>query len=237
MRIIGVAIPSPRTSHADGPDRCRDGRLRAEARQPRTRRRPDPERSSVCRAASARSDDSGSGTARPARGASRVGRLARARATRTRRARATADACDRLRRRACNVETRRRDRVARARACHQRLPGLGDAALRPLLPASGPRVRATRDAVSNHARRVRRCVGRRTDGALSTCTAVVSGRAHVLPDARREARRRRASLATGPRRLHARDASGVAGRVQRSRRPDRPLSDGCSAAVPSRSLR
>ena len=57
---------------------------------------------------------------------------------------------------------RRRDRRGSRRTFASRIaPGLGNAALRPLLAAPGPRVRAARDAVSRLARRMRRADRRR----------------------------------------------------------------------------
>ena len=63
-----------------------------------------------------------------------------------------------------------------------------------------------------------------TTALLSPGAARLPRRAHVLPQAGRHARRRGAARATGAGRLRARDAGGVAGRIQRARRADRPVS-------------
>ena len=76
------------------------------------------------------------------------------------------------------------------------------------------------------------------DGALPPARRRRTSPAHTFfLDAGREARRRRAARAARARRLLARHAGRLAGRVQRARRADRPVSDGQRAALPHRSLR
>ena len=127
--------------------------------------------------------------------------------------------------------------MVRAGVARRASAGLGNAAVRPLLAASGPRVRATRDDVPRVARRMRCARSRGNDRAVSAGSAELSGGIHVLPRAGRNAGRRRAARAVGAGRVFARDAGGLAGRVQRPRRAHRSLPDGIDAAVSHRSLR
>ena len=124
--------------------------------------------------------------------------------------------------------------MVRAGPARRAAARLGNAAVRPVLAAPGPRVRAARHALPGGAPRVRRAHRRRDQRAVPARTALVPRRVHVLPDAGRDARRGGAALADRAGRLLARHAGRVAGRVQRARRPDRPLPDGFGAALPDR---
>ena len=114
---------------------------------------------------------------------------------------------------------------------------LGNAALRSLLAAPGPGLAAARHPPSRLAPRMRRARRRRDDRAPPARAAGLSRGVHVLPEAGHAARRRRAARPDGSRRLPARHAGRLAGRVQRARRADRPLSDGQHPALPARPLR
>ena len=168
------------------------------------------------------------------RAADRLRRCARARATRADAACAQA-ACSPSSAPTRSRRTRLADEIAwfAPDVAHRRAARLGDAALRPLLAAPGPRLGAPRDALPHHARRMRRRARRRRTTALyRLAPPSFLAALHVLPEAGRDARRRRAARAARARRLHARHAGGLAGRVQRARRPDRPLPDGQRAALP-----
>ena len=109
----------------------------------------------------------------------------------------------RARVRQCQTPGRRRHRRPALRATPERgnsvvcaglarraVPGLGNAALRPLLAAPGPGVRAAGNALPRVARRMRRDRGCGNDGAVPAGAAVISGGVHVLPAAGRATRRR-----------------------------------------------
>ena len=112
-------------------------------------------------------------------------------------------------------------------ACASPAARLGDAALRPVLAAPGPGVRAARHAVPHPARRLRRRPGAGADRAGAPGPPAYLAGAHVPPQAsgeRSTLEKLRAQLAT--RRLPARHAGGRARRVLRPRRADRPVPDG-----------
>ena len=117
------------------------------------------------------------------------------------------------------------------------LPGLGNAALRSFLAAPGPRLRAARDAVSAVARECDVVVVPATTALYRLAPAeYLAGRTFFLKQGD-TARRRSAARAARARRLSARHAGRLAGRVQRARRADRSLPDGQRAAVPARPVR
>ena len=118
------------------------------------------------------------------------------------------------------------------------LPGLGDAAVRPFLAAPGPGLRAPRDAVPDVAQRDCDVVVTAAQTALHRLPPPSFLAAHTFflkqgqrLDVEQPARAARA------RRLRARDAGRVAGRVLGARRTDRPVPDGRGAAVPPRPVR
>ena len=123
---------------------------------------------------------------------------------------------------------RRGDRLVRAGAARVPAAGLGDAALRRVLAAPGPDLRAPGDAVP-----------RSTRGDCDVALVPAQHRAasacappsylaalHLLPQAGRALRRRRAARAARARRLQPRHPGGRAGRILRARRADRPVPDG-----------
>ena len=63
------------------------------------------------------------------------------------------------------------------------VPRLGNAALRPVLAASGPGLGAARHALPRLARRMRRAGGRRHDRTLPARAASLPGGVHLLPEA------------------------------------------------------
>src|SRR5262252_2156347 len=87
-------------------------------------------------------------------GADRLGRRAGARAVRDGRSGAPRADRHRLRRSPRGAASRRGDRMVRARPARRDASRLGDSALRPLLAASGSRLRAPRDALPRGAWRV-----------------------------------------------------------------------------------
>ena len=140
----------------------------------------------------------------------------------------------RARRRAA---ARRRDPVLRADAARRRLPRLGDAALRHLLAARGPDLRAAGDALAHPARRRRRRPDAGDDGARPPRAAGVHGRLHLPLHDQAAPRRGGAEGAAHARRLHPREPGRLAGRVRGARRADRPVPDGLGGAVPRRPVR
>ena len=117
--------------------------------------------------------------------------------------------------------------------------GLGDAALRPVLAAPGPGLRAPRHALPHPARRLRhRWSCRRTTALVRLCPPAYIAALHVSP-AQGETARRRDSCKRSSRSR----ATSTSRRWWRPgeyccpRRPDRPLPDGQRAALPHRPLR
>ena len=126
----------------------------------------------------------------------------------------------------------RRVAVLRARSARGRVPRLGDAALRHLLPAPGPRVRAPRHVVAPAAARPRRGAAaghHRADAARADPFPCGN---HVQLQARHASRRIRAEGPAHAGWVQPREPGRVAGRIRRAWRPDRPVSDGLAGAVP-----
>ena len=98
---------------------------------------------------------------------------------------------------------RRRDPVLRAAPARRRLPRLGDAALRHLLAARGPDLRAPGDALADPARRRRRRPDAGDDGAGAARAAELHRRLHLPLHDQAAPRRGGAQGAAHARRLHA----------------------------------
>ena len=132
----------------------------------------------------------------------------------------------------------RGDRVLRARAARAPAAGLGDPALRQLLAAPGPGIRAAGDALPDLAPGLRRRHRAGDHRAATACRRSSSS----PPTASSSSRARRisaggAAQAADARRLPARHPGGLAGRVQLPRRPDRSVPDGQRPALPHRPVR
>ena len=118
------------------------------------------------------------------------------------------------------------------RAARRRLPRLGDAALRHLLAAPGPDLRAAGDALADRPRRGRRRPDAGDDGAGPARAAELPRRAtpSTFTD-QAAARRGGAEGAAHARRLQPRQPGRLARRVRGARRPDRPVPDGLGGAA------
>ena len=114
----------------------------------------------------------------------------------------------------------RRSCASRCCPTGRRCPTITSRRTRTSCPSGWPRCIARRAANATcwSSPRRRRCTGCAPPSYLAAFTFFLTQGEH--------ARRRRAARAAGARRLHARDAGGVAGRVQRPRRADRPVPDG-----------
>ncbi len=130
-----------------------------------------------------------------------------------------------------------RDRLVRAAVARASAAGLGDPALRHALAAPRPGLRAPGDALRDQPRRLRHRPDPGHHGTHPPGAGRIPGGAHLLPQAGRTPRRRRPSIAADAGRLPARHPGRLAGRVQRARRPHRPLPDGLGPALPHRALR
>ena len=126
----------------------------------------------------------------------------------------------------------RRTAVLRAGIAHRGVPGLGDAALRQLLAAPGPDLRAPGHAVAGAIGRRGRGAAARHHRADTPGAARLHGRLHLPLPAEDAAQRGRAEGAADAGRLQPRQPGGVARRVRGARRADRPVPDGLAGAVP-----
>ena len=120
---------------------------------------------------------------------------------------------------------------------HRDLPGMGDAALRPVLAASRHRVAATAHAVGAAAPRQGHRHRRSRNAAAATAAAGVHRRARLRPERRRTARRRSVSRSAERRRLRRELAGDGARRIRGARlahrsvpngQPTRPIASTCS---------
>ena len=123
-------------------------------------------------------------------------------------------------------------RLARASAAR-----LGDPALRHALATPRPGFRTPGDALRDQPRRLRHRADSGHHGAASPAARRISGGAYLLSQAGRTPRRGGPARPADPGRLPARHPGRLAGRIQRARRPHRPLPDGFGAALPHRSVR
>ena len=131
----------------------------------------------------------------------------------------------------------RRAGVLRAAAARGRVPGLGDAALRHLLAARGPDLRAPVDPLEDRPRRGRRGADAGDDGTGSPGAAELSRGVQLRIQAEAEARRGGLACPAHARGLHPCEPGRLAGRIRGARRPGRPVPDGLGRAVPGRPVR
>ena len=126
----------------------------------------------------------------------------------------------------CEPHGRRAEILLRARQLHRAFPGLGDAALRLVLAASGHRVAALADAVDAAAPRQGHCRRRPRNGAATPAAADVHRCPRFRSQRRRSARRRGVPRSAERRGLRRELAGDGARRVRRARLDHRPVPDG-----------